>query len=193
MRFEGKYPQLISPWTKLMLFHRQHFQMLFLNKHLLIWINMSLKFIANGPISNIPTLVLKMAWCWKQISTKHVEMISAAVNLEIYWSLTNRMGGIWMAPFKFSTCWRYWCIFWKEINALCVDFWLAMNNCVMDILDQAFFFKHKAGDFIVINVRGAHYLAMSFMASSGKVFALLLIYYIWNVEVFQVLLWNMRR
>ena len=41
------------------------FKGIFLNENAFIPIKISLKFIPNGPISNIPALVQIMAWCWQ--------------------------------------------------------------------------------------------------------------------------------
>ena len=45
-------------------FTQDIFKCIFLNKDVLISIKISLKFIPNGPISNIPQLVQIMAWHW---------------------------------------------------------------------------------------------------------------------------------
>ena len=43
-------------------FSRQHFEMDFLHENLWISIKISLKFLARGPVNNIPALVQIMAW-----------------------------------------------------------------------------------------------------------------------------------
>ena len=44
------------------LFADDTFKRIFLNEDVLIWIKISLKFVAKGPINNIPALVQIMAW-----------------------------------------------------------------------------------------------------------------------------------
>ena len=48
--------------TKWQPFRRWPFQMHFLNGHVWIWIQSSLKFVPMGPINNIPAMVQIMAW-----------------------------------------------------------------------------------------------------------------------------------
>ena len=50
------HTQLISPWTKWPPFHRQDFQMHFMNEKFCILIKISLKFSPKGPIDNNPAL-----------------------------------------------------------------------------------------------------------------------------------------
>ena len=38
------------------------FKCIFVNENVLIWIQISLKFVRKGPINNIPVLVQKMTW-----------------------------------------------------------------------------------------------------------------------------------
>ena len=53
----------IEAETKWLLFFRRHFQMYFLEcKRIGVLIKISLKFVAKGPINNIPALVQIMAW-----------------------------------------------------------------------------------------------------------------------------------
>ena len=40
------------------------FKWIFLNENVWVSINMSLKFVPKGPVSNIPALVQIIAWCW---------------------------------------------------------------------------------------------------------------------------------
>ena len=55
-----KHIQAETKWPP---FSRQmDFKCIFLNENAWIFINMSLKFVPKGPISNIPTLVQVMAW-----------------------------------------------------------------------------------------------------------------------------------
>ena len=55
-------PYLIGAETKYMPFCRRHYQCIVVNENVLILIEMSMKFISEDSINNIPALVQLMVW-----------------------------------------------------------------------------------------------------------------------------------
>ena len=55
--------QHIEAKTKWPPFHRRHFKCIFLNEKIWVLLNISLKFVPNVRINNIPALVQIMDWC----------------------------------------------------------------------------------------------------------------------------------
>ena len=60
--FQEKASQHTEAETKWLLFYRTRFKCIFLNENVWISIKISLKFIPNDPVNNIPAFVQIMAW-----------------------------------------------------------------------------------------------------------------------------------
>ena len=122
---------LIVPFNKLKwsTFSRQ-FQMHFFNENVGILIKISLKLVLNGPINNIPALVLIMAWCRPGDKPLSVTLM---VGLSTFLCVTRSQWVHISSPIgfrsRFSQCVDYmrfneksFCFRWQETTKLMLFF-----------------------------------------------------------------------
>ena len=138
-----------TKWTKFC----RHFQIIFFNENVWIWIKISLKFVPKGPINNIPALVQIMAWRWPGDTPLSEPMTeSLGLNeLNIYVKLSTA-DKKWSAepipPLQYmycqliDPCWHHvWAVWYKTkfgSQNLAIKFGVFL---VIHMYMQCFFFK----------------------------------------------------